>query len=102
MLRITRIDVHTGEPGWTLKLEGKLVGPWVDELSRTFEAFPPTASGRLGLDLSDVTFIDSAGAKLLKLLIQEGVTIVACSGFVALLLDGKERSAIEYNPQHSS
>ena len=37
MLRITRIDLSTSDSIRTLKLEGKLLGPWVDELSRFCE-----------------------------------------------------------------
>ena len=81
----------TGDSIATLKLEGKLLGPWVDELSRACEELqvPPS---RLCLNLSAVTFIDSAGLKLLGDLIGQGTTISACTGFVAELLGVASRS----------
>lgn len=85
MLRITGIDLDTSNSIRTLKLEGKLLGPWVDELSRACEE-PRTPPNCLRLDLAAVTFIDSVGVKLLDDLIRRGATIVGCSGFIAELL----------------
>ena len=74
MLRITRTGNH-------LKLEGQLREPWVNELLTTCK---DELNGRL--DLSSVTFIDSAGLSLLRDLIGRGYQIVATSPFVAALL----------------
>ena len=83
MLRITRIDGRDSEQ--TLKVEGKLLGPWVSEL---LNVCTPSSgqSGRTNLDLSGLTFVDQAGAKLLKDLMLRGIAVTACSGFVAELL----------------
>jgi hypothetical protein len=81
MLRITRAA------GPVLKLEGRLVGPWVDELGRACGAVVPPA--RLCLDLTAVTFADEAGARLLRELRQRGAVLTGCSGYVAVLLEGK-------------
>jgi anti-anti-sigma regulatory factor len=80
MLRITRVA------GPVLKLEGRLLGPWVDELRRACADLenPP---GRLCLDLAAVTFVDAAGARLLRELRQQHVTLTGCSGFVTVLLE---------------
>jgi len=86
MLRIARIDVDDSDLIQTLKLEGKLLGPWVDELIRACEE-PQTPPSCLRLDLSAVTFIDSAGAKLLDDLIRQGARVVGCSGFIAEMLN---------------
>lgn len=83
MLRITRLGANDAVA--TLKLEGKLLEPWVDEVVRACEA----ATGSLRstrLDLSAVTFVDAAGAELLRELLRQGVAISACSGYVAELL----------------
>ena len=87
MLKIARIDGDTSPSGLipTLQLEGKLVGPWVVELSRACEELrtPPSS---LRLNLSAVTFIDPAGIRLLSDLVRQGATITGCSGFIEELL----------------
>lgn len=80
MLRITRLDGNTGTAA-TLRLEGKLLGPWVDELVQASAALP-----RVRLDLSAVSFVDAAGMRALRELVRHGATVAACSGFVAELL----------------
>ena len=88
VLRITAMDTGGCDSTRTLKLEGKLKGPWVDEVSRACEESrtPPDC---LRLDLADVTFIDSAGLKLLDDLVRRGATIVGCTGFIADLLNAR-------------
>ena len=90
MLRITWIDLDGSASNRTLKLEGKLLGPWVDELSRACEELrvPPYC---LRLDLADVTFVDRIGVKLLDDLVRQGATIVGCSDFISDLLNGGRR-----------
>ena len=83
MLKITRIDGQ--DSAQTVKLEGKLLQPWVAEVLRVCTS-PGGRSGRTSLDLSGLTFVDQAGAKLLKDLIRRGLEVSACSGFVAELL----------------
>ena len=90
MLRITRIDLEGSTSNRTLKLEGKLLGPWVDELSRACEELRMPRH-YLRIDLSDVTFVDPIGVKLLNDLLRQGAMIVGCSGFIADLLTGRRR-----------
>ena len=82
MLRITPIE-SSGR--LTLKLEGKLLAPWVDEL-RTASALLVAFPGERGLDLSDLTFADDAGVRVLRELAGRGLPIIACSQFVSELL----------------
>src|SRR5262249_3251713 len=74
MLRIARVDVDARHSLPTLKLEGKLVGPWVLELRRACDVLeaPP---GCVRLNLSAVTFIDPAGIELLGDLIRRGARL---------------------------
>jgi hypothetical protein len=83
MLKITRIDGQ--DLMQTFKLEGKLLAPWVPEVLNVCTA-SDGLSGRASLDLSGLTFVDQAGAKLLKELLRRGIGIAAISGFVAELL----------------
>ena len=83
MLKIT--EVGQNDSGRTLKLEGKLLGPWVDEL-RNVCTKPLNRAEQVGLDLAAVTFVNAAGAELLRELIRKGIIITQCSAFVAELL----------------
>jgi hypothetical protein len=85
VLKITRVNDGASDSIPTLKLEGKLLGPWVDELRRVCEERHAPPSG-LRLNLSGVTFIDPAGIKLLGDLIRRGATVSECTGFVDELL----------------
>jgi ABC-type transporter Mla MlaB component len=83
MLKITQIAGQ--DSAQTFKFEGKLLQPWVAEVLNVCTT-PDGRSGRTSLDLSGLTFVDQAGAELLKDLIRRGLAVSACSGFVAELL----------------
>jgi len=91
MLRLSRIaGMH---PAQTIKLEGKLLGPWVDEV-RQVCAGGTDPAGRISLDLSDLTFVDAAGEGLLLDLIARGIEVVACTSYVAELL--RSRAGVRF------
>jgi ABC-type transporter Mla MlaB component len=83
MLRITR---HPDGAATLLRLEGVLREGWLDEVSAQVQLARAGAASRLKLDLTDVTFVDAAGAALLRDLMGEHAQIVGCSGFVAASL----------------
>ncbi len=95
MLRLNRIaGTH---PTQTIKLEGKLLGPWVDEVRQACAA-GTDPSGRISLDLSALTFVDAAGEGLLLDLIARGIEVVACTSYVAELL--RSRAGVRFlDPQ---
>jgi hypothetical protein len=63
MLKIT---VYEDQGTHTLKLEGKIGGPWVEELQRTWTDLTPSlGSKKLQLDLRGLAFADDKGRKLL-------------------------------------
>jgi len=69
MLKITN---HEDQGTHTIKLEGKIGGPWVEELHRTWTALAPSLGSRkLQLDLRGVTFADDKGRKLLREIYQK-------------------------------
>jgi len=88
MLRITQTNDH--DSVWTLRLEGKLREQWVTELARSCEEILCSPK-RLRLDLAAVTFVDGPGVALLRDLLGRGVTLSACSGLVAELLQVEAR-----------
>ena len=87
MLKIT--ETARNDSGRTFKLEGKLLGPWVDEL-RTACTQPLARLEQVALDLAAVNFVNAAGAELLRELIRQGIIITKCSAFVAQMLHAKE------------
>ena len=83
MLKIT--EIARNDSGRTFKLEGKLLGPWVDEL-RNVCGQPIGRLEQVGIDLAAVTFVNAAGTELLRELIRQGIIITQCSAFIAELL----------------
>jgi hypothetical protein len=75
MLRITQAQTET-EQRWTLC--GQLTGPWVAELRVCWEHGRQIAvRTHTVVDLSDVTFIDETGEKLLSEMRSRGAEFVA-------------------------
>jgi ABC-type transporter Mla MlaB component len=66
----------------TLKLEGRLIGPWVNELRVMCENY--LANERpVKLDFADVSYADRGGVALLIDLQERGVELMNCSSFLA-------------------
>jgi anti-anti-sigma regulatory factor len=75
MLKITTL-IHAEST--TFKLEGRLAGPWVQELERCWESIVGTMTTHpLIVDLSAVTYVDSDGKDLLKKIHRQGTRLVA-------------------------
>jgi hypothetical protein len=68
------------------QLEGKLAGPWVQELERCWRSAPGTR--RSCVDLSSVTFIDADGKALLGQLHREGAELVASGCLNKCIVEG--------------
>lgn len=83
MLKITSQSVEGSKP--TLKLEGKLLEPWIKEFEQSCVEHKQTGQP-LSLDLSGLSFADTAGTQSLKRLIQQGAVVTNASGFIAALL----------------
>jgi ABC-type transporter Mla MlaB component len=65
-----------------LQLEGKLVGPWVEELRRLSDEALSLQKDVI-LDLERVWFVDSRGVNLLRDLAKKQVSELNCSQFVS-------------------
>lgn len=69
MLRITVAESESAE---TMKLEGKIAGPWVEELSRAWHELKPSLGQKqLKLDMRSVAFVDGKGRQLLREIYQQ-------------------------------
>ncbi len=83
MLKI--VSTESAPDSIVLKLEGKVIGPWVEEVRRISEKI--FASGRsLTFDLSEVTFLDREGIELFRALREQRAMFLNSSVFVAELL----------------
>jgi outer membrane protein TolC len=109
MLRITTSDIG-GKV--TLKLEGKLSGPWVEEFERCWNTSTDIYRDKgLVVDLSGVTFVDPAGKKLLCSISHGGAQLVGSGLMPKSLIDeictekpaaksGKESQRIRQHAAH--
>jgi anti-anti-sigma regulatory factor len=85
MLKIT---IEKNPKSTTLRVEGRLTGPWVDELERAWRGITsdPT-DGRVAVDLTDVTFVGEEGKKLLEAMYGQGVKLKASGCATRRLVD---------------
>jgi hypothetical protein len=75
MLRITVLE---DSGALTFRLEGRLVGPWVQELERCWQdAVVSRQHAAQRFDLSAVTFVDAAGKAFLAARHAQGAELVA-------------------------
>ena len=85
MLRV-RIDKTPRET--TLRLEGRLAGPWVDELARCWATVRDAKdASSIRVDLDGVTFIGSTGKVLLREIHHDGAVLLARDCTTRAILD---------------
>jgi hypothetical protein len=91
MLRISQGSVHNDNGVISLRLEGQVIGPWVEELRRVCsQVLGHNGHGgtRLVIDLSGVSFLDADGVALFRELAARRVLFTDCSAFIAEQLKG--------------
>lgn len=79
MLRI--VEVKTTNGSTALRLDGSIVGQWVELLHSNCEQVFQS-DGHVILDLTGVSFADHDGVRLLRQLERRQVTIINCSPFL--------------------
>ena len=91
MLRIT---IHEEQEVVAIKLEGRIAGPWAEELNRVWvETAPRIASRKLSIDLRQVTYADADGERILKGIYAEKETeLVASTPWTQYLAEVIEKS----------
>ena len=73
-----RIYIHDEVPVTSIVVEGKLVGPWVNELEKCWETVVVAHPCKSMLvDLMHVTFIDSEGRALLTRMRRKGAKLLS-------------------------
>lgn len=91
VLKISRIGAR--DQAVTLKLEGRVAGPWTEELRRVADA-SLAAHISLTLDLWDVSFVDQNGTALLTSLGRRGAQLLHPSPFVAEQLKASAKDSL--------
>ncbi|HWV44563.1 MAG TPA: hypothetical protein VN039_00820 [Nitrospira sp.] len=76
MLKITE-QRGTEVDSLTLVLEGRLAGPWVEELQTSWHALSANGHHHVVINLADVTYIDAEGKTLLARLWRQGAELRA-------------------------
>jgi hypothetical protein len=75
MLKIT---THVATDTTRITLEGRLAGPWINELERCWRESKHSAGAqRLIVDLTGVTFVEQEGKTLLTRMYQAGAELLA-------------------------
>lgn len=77
----------------TIQLEGRLVGPWVEELKQCWENLNARSKGKIILaDLHAVTFVDASGKALLQKMRRSGTRLSGRGVLITQILDEIEQS----------
>jgi hypothetical protein len=81
MLRITVVESSTSAV--TLRVEGRITGPWVEELRTACNVHTFPDDVQLSLELADISFADTAGIALLREMRGRGVDFIRTTPFLA-------------------
>jgi hypothetical protein len=91
VLRITR-EGDAGSP--SLKLEGRLEGPWVEVLRKAWEdSMVLLDGGKVTIDLGAISFADRNGRELLRELQKKGTTLARVSEFMRHILADRDETS---------
>jgi len=85
MLKITSDARHDST---RLTLEGRLVGPWVAELERSWHGLTQFGHRPLVVDLTGLTFVGEDGKALLDRMWRDGAQLVAAGCCMRALIEG--------------
>jgi hypothetical protein len=90
---VLRITIQKSKQEVTIKLEGRIVGPWVDELHRTWNSLAPSLGSKdLRVDLCEVTFADAKGRQVLTDIRKGGGRFLADTAMTKSLVEEIEHS----------
>jgi hypothetical protein len=81
MLRITVVE--SSKVAVALRVEGRITGPWVEELRTACNVHTFPDDVQLSLELADISFADAAGIDLLRELRSRGVGLIRATPFLA-------------------
>ncbi len=82
-----RVRTHYGPIETRLVVEGRLTGPWVDELARCWATLREKNPGPIRVDLEGVTFVSGTGKALLARLHEDGALLTARACMTSSIID---------------
>ena len=84
-----RIHIENEYEGVTLRLEGKLIEPWVAELIRVWMDLPgcPREPRAVTIDLEAVSFVDAQGRSMLSALHRQGCELKGSGPFISAVIE---------------
>jgi anti-anti-sigma regulatory factor len=92
-----KISSEETTDGLAIKLAGRLAGAWVDELERVWYERASKAAGRqVIVDLSEVTFVDAEGKKLLAWIFRQGADFRASGCMTRCIVEEVKQAAQTY------
>jgi len=98
-----RIYFHDQVPVTSFVLEGKLVGPWVTELEKCWQAaLAANGSRTMLVDLAEVSFIDAEGRALLARMRQAGVRLLSTGVLINAIVAELDAEQRKHSDQCSS
>jgi anti-anti-sigma regulatory factor len=80
----------------TLKIEGKLAGPWVEEVTRVWDNTPRSPRSGYVVDLRSVTFIDNTGQALLAAMTRQGARLIATDCLKRTIVDEIQKECFSH------
>ena len=86
MLKITQ-QRNAASESMSLILEGRLGGPWVEELDICWRQMAANSQGGAVVDLTGVTFVDAKGKALLTRMWQQGADLRAAGCLTRCIVD---------------
>jgi hypothetical protein len=97
-----RITVEENSEAMVVKLEGRIVGPWVAELDRLWaQTSPSVASRRVSLDLRETTYADAGGIRVLRAIYSqtEAAILTSTPWTQYLAAEVTRKNEIEVSPE---
>jgi len=97
-----KISLAKNPRSTTLRVEGRLTGPWVEELERTWHAVTSDpVNGHVSVDLTDVTFVGEEGKRLLEEMYGEGAKLKASGCATRRLVEEIGHTFNRTHPKHT-
>jgi ABC-type transporter Mla MlaB component len=89
---VLRIHVENEPDAVRLRLEGKLIHPWVDELFRVWMEVSPRIPGhwQVLVDLAEVSFVDAHGKAMLAAMRRAGCSLQGPTPFIEAVIEEVE------------